>query len=46
MVLIKANEAYEAGSMPSNAQIAAMGKFNQEIVKAGVMLGGDGLRPS
>lgn len=46
MVLIKANEAYEAGAMPSKAEIAAMGKFNQEIVKAGVMLGGDGLRPS
>ena len=46
MVLIKANEAYAAGAMPSKAEIAAMGKFNQEIVKAGVILGGDGLRPS
>ena len=46
MVLIKANEQYEAGAMPSKEPIAAMGKFNQEIIKAGVMLGGDGLKPS
>lgn len=46
MVLIKANEEYEGGAMPTKAQIAAMGKFNQKIVKAGVMLGGDGLKPS
>jgi len=46
MALIKANEQYEGGAMPSKAQIAAMGKFNQEIVQAGVMLGGDGLKPS
>ena len=46
MVLIKANEAYEAGAMPSKAEIAAMGNLNQEIAEAGVMLGGDGLKPS
>lgn len=46
MVLIKANEQYEAGAMPSKELIAAMGKFNQEIVQAGVMLGGDGLKPT
>lgn len=46
MVLIKANEEYERGGMPSKAQIAAMGKFNQKIIQAGVMLGGDGLKPS
>lgn len=46
MVLIKANERYEAGAMPSKELIAAMGKFNQEIVQAGVMLDGDGLKPT
>ena len=46
MVLIKANEQYDAGAMPSKEMIAAMGKFNQEIAEAGVMLGGDGLKPS
>lgn len=46
MVLIKANEQYEAGAMPSKELIAEMGKFNQEIVEAGVMLGGDGLKPT
>ena len=46
VVLINANEEYEDCAMPSKAQIAAMGKFNQEIVQAGVMLGGDGLKPS
>ena len=46
MVLIKANEQYEAGAMPSKELIARMGKFNQEIVEAGVMLGGDGLKPT
>ena len=46
MVLIKANERYEAGAMPSKKLIAAMAKFNQEIVQAGVMLDGDGLKPT
>ena len=45
MVLIKANEQYEAGAMPSKERIAAMGKFNQEIIEAGVMSGGDSLKP-
>lgn len=46
MVLIKANERYEAGAMPSKELMTKMGKFNQEIVEAGVMLGGDGLKPT
>ena len=46
MVLIKANERYEAGAMPSKERIAKMGKFNQDLVEAGVMLGGDGLKPT
>ena len=46
MVLIKAIEEDEAGAMPSKELIAATGKFNNEIVKAVVMLEGDGLRPS
>jgi hypothetical protein len=46
MVLIKANEKSEAGVMPSEQLLSEMGAFNDELVKAGVMLGGDGLRPS
>jgi hypothetical protein len=46
MVLVKASEASEAGQMPSEDELAAMGVFNEELVKAGVMLDGDGLRPS
>jgi hypothetical protein len=46
MVLIKANEESEAGEMPSEAVLTEMGAFNDELVKAGVMLGGDGLHPS
>jgi hypothetical protein len=46
MVLIKANEDSEAGVMPSQELLAEMGNFNEELVKAGVMLAGDGLHPS
>lgn len=46
MVLVKATEDSEAGVMPSAELLAAMGKFNEELMKAGVMLAGDGLKPS
>lgn len=46
MVLIKANKDTEAGVMPSQQLLAEMGKFNEELVKAGVMLAGEGLQPS
>jgi hypothetical protein len=46
MVIVKANKDSEAGVMPSEELLAAMGKFNEELVKAGVMLAGEGLQPS
>jgi hypothetical protein len=46
MVLMKANEDSEAGVMPSTDVLNAMGKYNEELVKAGVMLAGEGLQPS
>ena len=46
MVLVKANKDSEAGVMPSTELLTEMGKFNQELVKAGVMLAADGLHPS
>lgn len=46
MVIVKANKNSEAGVMPSGKLLAEMGKFNQELIKAGVFLGADGLRPS
>ena len=46
MVLIKANEDSEAGVMPSEELLTEMGAYNEELVKAGVMLDGDGLKPS
>ena len=46
MVLIKADEDSEAGVMPSEQLLREMGAFNEELVKAGVMLDGDGLKPS
>lgn len=46
MVIVKASKDSEAGAMPSQKLLAAMGKYNQELMKAGVFLGGDGLRPS
>ena len=46
MVLVKATKDSEAGLMPTTELFEAMGKFNEELVKAGVMLAGDGLKPS
>jgi hypothetical protein len=46
MVIVKATKNSEAGVMPSEKLFADMGKFNEELVKAGVMLAGDGLHPS
>lgn len=46
MVLVKATKDSEAGLMPSTELFEAMGKFNEELVKAGIMQAGDGLKPS
>jgi len=46
MVIVKANKDSEAGVMPSRELLAEMGKFNEELVKAGVMLAGEGLAAS
>jgi hypothetical protein len=46
MVIVKATKDSEAGVMPSEEMLAAMGKYNEELVKAGVMLDGAGLQPS
>ena len=46
MVIVKATEESEAGVMPSEELLTAMGQYNEELVKAGVMLAGDGLQAS
>jgi hypothetical protein len=46
MVLVKATKDSEAGVMPSEAELTAMMKYNEELVKAGIMLAGEGLHPS
>lgn len=46
MVIVKASAASEAGQMPDEQLLAEMGRFNEELVKAGVMVGGEGLHPS
>lgn len=46
MVLVKATQDTEAGVMPSTELLAAMGKYNEELVNAGIMLSGEGLHPS
>ncbi|HEV8340814.1 MAG TPA: YciI family protein [Candidatus Binatia bacterium] len=46
MILVKASKDSEAGVMPSQQLLTEMGKFNEELVKAGVMLAGEGLHPS
>jgi len=46
MVIVKATKDSEAGVLPSKELITAMGKYNQELVKAGIMLAGEGLKPS
>ena len=46
MMIVKASKESEAGALPSKELVAAMGKFNEEMIKAGVMLSGEGLHPS
>ena len=46
MVIVKSDAASEAGVMPSEELLAAMGNYNEELVKAGIMLAGEGLQPS
>jgi len=46
LVIVKANPESEAGIMPSTELLTAMGKYNEELVKAGIMLAGEGLHPS
>ena len=46
MVIVKASAESEAGQMPSKEDLAAMGNFNEQLVKAGVMLAGEGLHPT
>ncbi len=46
MILLKADKTTEAGVLPSQDLLAAMGKYNEELVKAGVLLAGEGLQPS
>jgi hypothetical protein len=46
MILVKATRATESGEMPSEEVLAAMAKYNEELIKAGVMLAGEGLQPT
>jgi hypothetical protein len=46
MILVKADESSEAGELPDEKLLAEMGRYNEELVKAGVMLAGEGLQPS
>lgn len=46
MVIVKANAESEAGVLPSEEMLAAMGRYNEELVKAGVLVAGEGLKPS
>jgi hypothetical protein len=46
MMIVKASKESEAGTMPTKELVAAMGKFNEEMIKAGVMFSGEGLHPS
>lgn len=46
MVIVKASKASEAGEMPSEELLTAMGNYNEELVKAGIMLAGEGLQPT
>jgi len=46
VVFVKASPEYEAGQMPSTELLTRMGRYNEELVKAGIMLAGDGLKPS
>lgn len=46
MIIVKGDDDSEAGALPSEEILTAMGRYNEELVKAGVMLAGDGLHPS
>jgi hypothetical protein len=46
MVIVKANKDSEAGKLPTEAELLQMGTFNEQLIKAGVMLAGDGLHPT
>jgi hypothetical protein len=46
MILVKATASSEAGAMPSDVLLTAMGRFNEELVKAGILLAAEGLKPS
>jgi hypothetical protein len=46
MVMVRADKTTESGALPSTEMLGAMGKFNEELVKAGIMLAGEGLQPS
>jgi len=46
MVIVKATKTSEAGKIPAKELLAEMGKFNEELIKAGILLDGDGLKPS
>jgi hypothetical protein len=46
MVMVKATQTSEAGVMPSTQLLTEMGRYNEELIKAGIMLAGDGLRPT
>src|SRR3954467_2860582 len=46
MVMVKATKDSEAGKMPKREELEAMGKFNEELAKAGILLAGEGLHPS
>ena len=46
MVIVKASKESEAGALPDEKMLSEMGKYNEELVKAGIMLAGDGLHPS
>ena len=46
MVIVKATKASEAGELPSTELLAAMGKYNEELAQAGILLAGEGLQPS
>ena len=46
MVIVKGGEEYEGGGMPTEQELAEMGKFNEELANAGAMLAGEGLHPS
>ena len=46
MVIVKATKSSEAGELPSEELLSAMGKYNEELVNAGIMLAGEGLKPS